>query len=69
MRRLVDIEELVTAAEVADRLNVTKSAVSKWQERDLGFPAPAGRIGGYVDVWLWPEVVAWYRRFKGGKKA
>ena len=52
--------KLVAASDIADRLNVGKAAVSNWQVRDIGFPAPLFTIGrGMIHVWHWDEVRAW----------
>jgi hypothetical protein len=69
--RLVDVDDLMTAGEIAALIGVRPSAVSNWQRRYPGFPAPVrtwadkGRTGRRA-LWLKPEVLAWYKdRFAG----
>ncbi|WP_432789286.1 hypothetical protein QYM46_13190 [Brevibacterium sp. K11IcPPYGO002] len=51
--------DLVTRAEIADRANVKRQAVSLWVtgQRKAGFPFPAVSYGG--GLWYWPDVEAW----------
>lgn len=51
-------EENVDTAVVATLLGVSNRTVHSWRRRDLGFPEPAGRIGGRP-YWKWGEVDAW----------
>lgn len=44
--------------EIAERLGVTRKAVHKWRERDLGFPAPR-YVVGHRPAWSWADVEAW----------
>jgi predicted DNA-binding transcriptional regulator AlpA len=60
MGRTVDVDELVGAKEIADRLGVARpQAVYAWRRRAyLEFPEPVlERSIGLL--WLWPEVEAW----------
>lgn len=51
--------ELVSGAEIARRLNVSRERVRQWAASPkLGFPAPVARIGRSV-VWEWPPVARW----------
>lgn len=52
--------EPVGVVEVADRLGVTRGAVNRWRERDIGFPGPRWTVGGRP-AWAWPDVEAWAR--------
>ena len=66
MGRLVDVEDLVTTARIAERFAVSRNAVHEWRQRLRGppFPEPVLRVPcGTWDVflWLWPEVEAWGR--------
>ena len=56
----VDLEELVTGAEVARRLGSSRERVRQLAERD-DFPRPIGRVGVAI-VWRWPDVKAWASR-------
>jgi hypothetical protein len=54
-----DIDDLVGAAEIAERLGLTSSSVVRdWRRRHPAFPAPVLvlRMG---PVWHWPAVEAW----------
>lgn len=64
-RRLIDPADLVGAAEIGDRLGVTKQAVTNWAARYSDFPAPLTelRLGR---VWLWSEVAAWNDKRENG---
>ena len=54
MGRRLRFSDLVTAAEIAERLGVQRSTVSNWRARPLGFPEPIFRLN-----YRWPDVVAW----------
>jgi hypothetical protein len=61
MGRKVDVDDLVSAHEIADRLHVGRpSVVHDWRYRALEFPAPVTVLGSVL-VWLWPDVEAWAR--------
>jgi hypothetical protein len=54
--------ELVSGAEIARRLGVSRERVRQWAASPkLGFPAPEGRVGRSV-VWEWPPVARWAER-------
>lgn len=59
VRRLA--EDLVTRADIAERLGVTRQAVGNWVrgDRQGAFPAPANAVSG--GVWLWGDVADWAR--------
>ena len=61
MGRKVDVEDLVSASEIARRLGAQKpSVVHDWRRRHPDFPQPIARLAlGYV--WAWPDVEAWAR--------
>jgi len=50
--------EPVGIVEIADRLGVTRSAVDRWRQRDIGFPAPTWTVGGRP-AWAWQSVAEW----------
>lgn len=52
--------EPVGVVEVADRLDVTRDAVKRWRERDVGFPDPRWTVGGRP-AWAWPDIERWAR--------
>ena len=54
------LEDLITTAEAARRLGVSRERVRQYAKRD-DFPQPLGRIGIAV-VWRWSDVEAWARR-------
>jgi len=55
------MDDLVSAADIAERLGVGKSTVvHDWRYRNLGFPEPVKMVGP-VGIWDWPEVERWAR--------
>jgi len=59
--RKVDVDDLVSAVEIARRLGVARpQVVYDWRRRHEDFPAPIARLGN-VSVWAWPDVEAWAR--------
>lgn len=44
--------------EIAERLDVTRKAVDKWRERDLGFPEPEFVVGNRP-AWEWAKIEKW----------
>ena len=56
--RPVDPEEIVGAAEIADRLGVGTSVVHDWRRRHPEFPQPILRLSMGL-AWYWPAVKAW----------
>lgn len=56
----VELEDLVTAAEIGRRLDLSRQRVAQLAERD-DFPAPIGRVGNYV-VYRWRDVDRWNER-------
>ncbi|MEJ7569197.1 MAG: hypothetical protein WKF41_13135 [Gaiellaceae bacterium] len=51
--------ELVIAADIAERLGISRARVSVLAGR-RGFPPPVGRLGR-SDVWRWASVERWAR--------
>jgi len=51
--------ELVVAADIAERLRISRARVSVLAQRS-GFPRPVGRLGR-SDVWRWTSVERWAR--------
>jgi predicted DNA-binding transcriptional regulator AlpA len=59
--RKVDVDELVGAAEIADRLGVHRQYVHQLRKRGSDFPEPVATLKQAL-VWAWPDVEAWCRR-------
>ena len=59
MGRRVDVDELVGAAEIADRLGVASSqTVHVWRGRYDDFPEPITKLKTAM-IWYWPDVEKW----------
>jgi hypothetical protein len=55
----VNVEHLVGAKEIADRLGVARpQVVYEWRRRHPGFPDPVVRLSIGL-VWSWPDVERW----------
>lgn len=55
----VDLEELVTAADIGRRLGVSRQRASQLADRE-DFPTPLGRVGNYT-VFRWRDIERWAR--------
>lgn len=51
-------DELVGAAEIAERLGVGTSVVHDWRRRHADFPEPTIRLRMGL-IWAWAEVERW----------
>ena len=61
MGRKVDIDNLVGAAEIADRLGIKRPhLIHDWRRRHPDFPAPVLELKGTL-IWEWPAVERWAR--------
>jgi hypothetical protein len=61
MGRRIDVENLVGAAEIAERLDVARpQVVHEWRRRYRDFPEPVAQLKQAL-VWNWPEVERWAR--------
>lgn len=59
MGRRVDVDQLVGAAEIADRLGVSNSQVIHvWRGRHAEFPLPITKLKTAM-IWYWPDVEKW----------
>lgn len=59
MGRRLDVDQLVGAAEIADRLGVSNSQVIHvWRYRHPDFPQPVTTLKTAM-IWYWPDVRAW----------
>lgn len=54
-----ELEQLLTGADVARRLGLSRERVRQLAQRD-DFPQPLGRVGNYI-VWRAEEIEAWAR--------
>jgi len=62
MGRKVDVDELVGAADIADRLGWSHvQTVHTTRRRHPDFPQPTTVINGTHLVWYWPDVERWAR--------
>jgi predicted DNA-binding transcriptional regulator AlpA len=61
MPRRYEADQLVGAAEIAQRMGCAKNVVHNWERRDRTFPRPIARLV-MGKLWHWPEVEAWGRR-------
>lgn len=52
-----ELDQLVSGADVARRLGVSRERVRQLAERD-DFPEPLGKIGPAI-VWRWADVEQW----------
>ncbi len=60
-RRKVYVDELVGAAEVAERLGLAYvQTVHTWRSRYADFPVPVATLKRAM-IWSWPDVEAWAR--------
>lgn len=55
---MTDIEDVVTLGQLADELNLRRSAVTNWADRYLNFPQPVGHFGK-ARVYSRTAVIAW----------
>jgi predicted DNA-binding transcriptional regulator AlpA len=61
-RRRIDVDQLVGAAEIAQRLGVKRpQVVHDWRRRHPDFPAPVAELHAAL-VWAWPDVERWARK-------
>ena len=61
MGRKLDADDLVGAAEIAERLGVAQvQTVHTWRRRYDDFPEPVARLKQAL-IWSWPDVLAWAR--------
>jgi hypothetical protein len=51
---------LVTSTEIARRVNLSRSAISKYEHSDIGFPAPVRGVLSKRPVYDWVAVSKWF---------
>jgi len=57
--RKVDVDDLVGAAEIADRLDIAhRETIHVWRRRYPDFPAPIAELRGVL-IWSWPDLERW----------
>ena len=62
MGKKVDVDDLVGAAEIAERLGIKRPhLIHDWRRRHAEFPQPVVELKGTL-IWLWPEVEQWASR-------
>jgi predicted DNA-binding transcriptional regulator AlpA len=61
MGRKVDVDDLVGATEIAQRLGIDRRSVHQLRRRHADFPAPIARLESAM-VWSWPDVQRWAQR-------
>jgi len=62
MARSVEVDQLVGAAEIADRLGLAvPQTVHDWRRRHTDFPRPVAVLKMGM-VWNWPDVAKWAER-------
>ncbi|HEX9992461.1 MAG TPA: hypothetical protein VGB14_05995 [Acidimicrobiales bacterium] len=62
MGRKVDVDDIVSASEIAARLGAKQpSVVHDWRRRHADFPQPIARVK-LGHLWAWPDVERWARR-------
>lgn len=59
MGRKLDADDLVGAAEIAERLGLAQvQTVHTWRRRYEDFPEPVARLKQAL-IWSWPDVERW----------
>jgi hypothetical protein len=55
---LIRLDDIVTAPEIAQRLNVQGNTVHVWRRRYEDFPQPVKQLAT-GPIWVWPDVERW----------
>lgn len=63
MTVVVDPLDLVDAATIARRLDVSKAAIVAWRRREPSFPKPVETPGLSHFVYSWREIDLWHRTY------
>ena len=62
MGRRIDVDQLVGAAEIAERLAVKRpNVIADWRRRHPDFPEPVAKLKQAL-VWNWPDVEKWAKK-------
>lgn len=56
MGRLIDVDDLVGAEQIAERYGITRQAVDLWTRKPT---FPQALIDFHGRIWAWPDVAAW----------
>jgi predicted DNA-binding transcriptional regulator AlpA len=56
----VDVDDLVGATEIGQRLGIDRRSVHQLRRRHTDFPEPVAQLESAL-VWVWPDVVQWAR--------
>lgn len=68
MGRRLDVDQLVGAAEIAERLGIPDSTgVHALRRRNDDFPEPVAKLKTAL-IWFWPEVEAWAKARVGRRR-
>jgi hypothetical protein len=60
--RRIDVQGLVGATEIAERIGVSHpETVHAWRRRYPDFPKPVAKLKQAM-VWYWPDVQRWAKR-------
>jgi hypothetical protein len=60
--RKIDVDDLVGAEEIAERLGIAHvETVHAWRRRHPEFPPPVKQLRRAM-IWSWPDVKAWAKR-------
>lgn len=60
-RRILETEKLAGVAEVAEFCGVSRQAVSNWQTRGVGLPAPVCELD-CGPIYYLPDIEKWLRQ-------
>lgn len=61
MGRKLDVDDLVGAAEIAERLGLAQvQTVHTWRRRYEDFPEPVAQLRQAL-IWSWQDIEAWAR--------
>jgi predicted DNA-binding transcriptional regulator AlpA len=58
MGRKVDVDDLVGATEIGQRLGIDRRSVHQLRRRHDDFPEPIAQLESAM-VWAWPDVERW----------
>mgnify|MGYP006275728747 CR=1 FL=1 len=62
MGRKVDVEDLVGAHEIAQRLGVARpQVIHEWRRRHRDFPVPIAALKTAL-IWDWADIKSWARK-------
>jgi predicted transcriptional regulator len=55
----IEPDPLVNLTDIADRIGVTRAAVSKYAKQEADFPPPVRRVTTATPLYEWAQVAAW----------